>query len=188
MDKKPTAVIFDIDGVLCDSTERHQKIRNDAAGRGDFQTFYKSLLDYSKSTDGDKLIEKGKKLFEDIKESFRPSKIFFITSRGEHGRQPTKKWLEKHGLYDDELTDLIMRPEIRKDKDGIYRSNQKWASDAAYKRDMASGVQSKYKVLLAIDDLKDNCDAFRSLKIPTIQAEFVKIPHVATAEKTAAAV
>ncbi len=107
---KPTLMIIDIDGVLCDPRIRMKRIDYKSEKRHDYNKFIKSLREYNKDTYGDKPIRKGIQLYHALKSIFNPDRCVFLTARDEDNFHPTIEWLRKH--VDDKIqeADLIMEP------------------------------------------------------------------------------
>lgn len=100
------AYIFDIDGTLTDNTHRLKYIMNYPK---DYKTFYKELIDDQPIND---VIELCKVLYAN------DYKILLVTGRPEDYRVLCKQWLEKYGIFYD---DLLMRKEKDFRKDDIVK-------------------------------------------------------------------
>jgi hypothetical protein len=145
---------------------------------GDYQSFYESLKLYSGNTQGDKVILRGRRLFQQVVEDMKPDRLFFITARGEDGRKPTEAWLADKGFYNNSTT-LIMRPTHQPGADGVYARDPNWVGDALYKRQVAQELMRDYHIVLAVDDMKENCDVYRELRIPTvIHTNYINMPSI----------
>ena len=108
--KKPKALIFDIDGVVCDSSERFKRIDLEAFKNKDKNAFIKSLKEYNKDCVGDIIIDKGLDLLYMLESNYKPYRVFFVTARGSYGYDPTLDWLKDENIWDDNY-ELIMQPE-----------------------------------------------------------------------------
>lgn len=174
---KKTCIVFDIDGVVCDSRDRHLKYIDMAAEMmGDIQKFMKSLDVYSETTDGDKVIAGGKNLLFALVDKFTPDAFFYLTSRGEKGRKPSMTWLEDNGLLPYNCQ-LIMRPEYRQLADGTYIIPEGRFSDVQYKCKVVKQLMKSYDVIFAVDDRADICEGYARLKVPTLKVSFVDMPY-----------
>lgn len=162
---KPTCIIVDIDGVLCDSSKRFQLIDLDAKKNEEYLKFYQSLQLYNSTTDGDVPIELGFNLLKSFISQFNPDLICYLTARGIPGKVLTMKWLNANGLLLSKKEKLIMRPESGKYSTKSYMKNN---HDFEYKKEQAARLLKKYNIILAIDDSLPNCKAFNELGIPTL--------------------
>jgi FMN phosphatase YigB (HAD superfamily) len=165
MSKKPTAIIFDLDGVLVNSSERFQRIDLEAFRNRDKEKFVASLRHYLSDCEGDVLIESGANLLWSLCAYYKPKKVFFITARGIEGYEPTLQWIKEHNLFgpDEYENELIMKPE---DLDNFEFENM---DDAAWKGKETAKLMKKYDILLAVDDSEANCSSFHSRGIPTLK-------------------
>lgn len=162
---KPTAIICDIDGVLCDSSERFQKINFQAKENGDHHAFIKSLVNYSSDTSTDKIIPLGECLLKALVRELKPDYTLFLTARGSGGRDGTIQWLNKHGMMvDPDRERLIMRS-----------PQDEGVADHVYKSKALAKIMKKYNPLVAIDDKYLNIEIFKLCNIPTIH---FKIPNL----------
>ena len=166
--QKPKAVIFDIDGVICDSSERFKRIDTDAFERRDKKAFAKSIKNYNSDCVGDRVISTGISILNHYAVDH---KIFFITARGSEGYAPTLNWLKQNcPWFDQNDSVLIMQPE---DTNDIQFSSQ--FDHAEYKKREAMKILENYDVIYAIDDSIDNIRAYHSLGIPTLH---ITIPNL----------
>lgn len=80
--KKPRVLIYDLDGVVVDSSERSKLINYEAFHKGDYEAFYRSIVfSYARTTDGDVAIDLG----INIVNTFRISKenVLFRETTGD---------------------------------------------------------------------------------------------------------
>ena len=173
---KPKAIIFDLDGVLVDSSVRFKRLDLFAYENKDKLAYIESLKQYSKDCFGDIIIDEGFNLLKSLM-GFCPN-IFFLTARGEPGRKSTLAWIQEN-IYDplilEESTDtfnwsLIMQPENLDYLDDFNFSTQ--YEHAQYKKNEAKKLMEQYEIIYAVDDSWLNCEAFISLGITTLH--FVK--------------
>jgi FMN phosphatase YigB (HAD superfamily) len=166
--KKPKAVIFDLDGVIVDSSERFKRLNMDAFEKRNKKEFVKSVRDYNSDCFGDTVIDTGMNL---LKLYSRDHKVFFITARGSEGHAPTLNWIRTYFEHFDNCeAELIMNPE---DTNAFEFTTQ--FDHAEFKKKAAEKILKSYEVILAVDDSDLNCRAYISLGIPTIQ---LTIPYL----------
>jgi len=159
--KKPKAVIFDIDGVICDSSERFKRIDMDAWNKRNKKAFVKSIRHYNSDCVGDVPIDTGISLLNHYASDH---KVFFITARGSEGYAPTLNWLKDNfPRFDENESVLIMNPE---DTNKFQFTTQ--FDHAEYKKREAQKIIEDYDVVFAIDDSDLNCRAYQSINIPTL--------------------
>jgi len=170
---KPQAIIFDLDGVLVDSSERFKRLDLSAFDNRDKSAYIESVRQYSKDCVGDIVIPEGLNLLKSLVE-FSPN-IFFVTARGETGRNPTLDWMNDN-ICDPMILDksnkvfnwsLIMHPENLDNYDFSTQHDH-----AEYKKKEAKKLMEQYEIIYAVDDSWLNCEAFISLDITTLH--FVK--------------
>jgi phosphoglycolate phosphatase-like HAD superfamily hydrolase len=135
-------VVFDIDGVLSDASERQHFLSG--PGRRDWKGFFEAA-------GNDALIEEVARLTELID---RDLGLVLLTARPTTIREITVEWLERHGVRWDLL---IMRPE------GDYMPSP----DA--KRMAVNELRSAgFDLELAFDDDRRNVDMFHSEGVPCL--------------------
>lgn len=161
---KQTALVFDIDGVICDSSKRFKRLNLNAYNRRDKNAFIKSLQWYQADCRGDKVIKEGVELLSALIEHYFPTKVFFITARGEGGYSPTLGWLKKETPWNENF-ELIMHPETL-DDEFEFKSPQ---IHADWKKNTTSKIMENYDILFAVDDSEDNIKAYNSLNIPVLK-------------------
>lgn len=154
---KPTLFITDIDGVLCDSRKRMNRINYRAKQDGNIKEYIQSLRKYNKDTEGDKPIHKGIQLYHALMSTLKPDRRIFLTARDEDNFGPAIKWLREHVDKNIEDNDLIMEP-IPKEINGEYTRIYKSGSE--YKRAMIKKLIKKYDILMIVDDETNNCKVF----------------------------
>ena len=157
------AIIFDIDGVLCDSSTRFKRLNLQAFDNKDVDAFRESVILYNADCEEDVAIDLGIDLLDWMVTYYKPEKVFFLTARGEGGHNSTLEWLKNEGLWDKKSV-LLMHPE---DYNNI--TFQSAEDHACYKKSTAVELMKKYKILYAVDDSDTNCQAYISLGIPTLK-------------------
>lgn len=169
--KKPKAVIFDIDGVICDSSKRFERLDMDAFNKRNKKAFVQSVRNYNSNCDGDIPILTGMSILNYYAEDH---KIFFITARGSEGYAPTENWLKNHfPKFDKNDSVLIMHPE---DTNNFSFKSQ--FDHAEFKKREALKILEDYDVVFAIDDSDLNCRGYQSLDIPTLLFTIPKLGRV----------
>jgi len=144
MKKLPTAFLWDIDGVICDSFQE-EFVKQFADG--DFSSFERGIPNYQPNRWATAMVNT----------LSLEHRILFVTARDESFREETIKWLSKH-LDDKYLNsgDLYMRPEGDKRSDHII------------KRELFEQFKNQFNILAAIDDNWANCRLWISLSIPAL--------------------
>ena len=163
--KKPTAIIFDLDGVLCDSSLRFNRIDLKAFRHKDKEKFVASLRHYCLDCEGDKIIPSGAGLLWALCDYHKPDKVLFITARGIANFDPTMKWLKENNIFgaDHYDNELIMNPE---DLDNFEFED---FDHASWKGKTAAKLAKQYEILIAVDDSEANVRSFVSRNIPTLK-------------------
>ncbi len=157
------AIIFDLDGVLVDSSKRFKKLNLKAFDEQNEVEWIKSVKLYNQNCDEDEVIDLGIDLLEMLCSFYKPDAVFFITARGDGGYKPTLRWLKEEGIWREDCI-LIMQPE---DFDNYHFYDQK--DHANYKKKVADRILKNYDIIVAVDDSEDNVQAYRDLKIPTLK-------------------
>ena len=139
------AIIFDLDGVLFDTSHIFKKLYElDLKGDAKWDYFHEHC-----NSDEVKLIPGVRKFFSVIYND--PSLAIIIsTARNEKVRKETETKLLEHGIIFDELY-------MRRDKD--YRPSPE------VKRDHLQEIMKSYEILVFIDDDITNCDMAKELGI-----------------------
>lgn len=153
MNKKPLAVLIDLDGVICNVPHNPLEFTWDRFQRADREVGEHLHV----GTYLSKMFEIGGLV------------VLFLTARPEFMREQTQEMLDNSpvgslgGL-------LFMSPNADADKQVCenYREVQ-----AIQKGRMTSILQKEYNIILAIDDQQENCEVFNSFGIPTLTAKFV---------------
>ena len=158
-----TAIIFDLDGCLADSSKRFKRLDLEAFEKRDVEAFKKSVILYNEDCDGDEVIDLGVDLFIWMVSFYKPDRVFFLTARGEGGRESTMNWLKDENIWD-ENCELIMHTE---DYDNI--TFQSAIDHANYKFNTTKNLMGDYEIIYAVDDSETNCQAYISLGIPTLK-------------------
>ena len=144
MKKLPTAFLWDIDGVICDSFQE-EFIKQFADN--DFTMFERNIPNYPANRWAVSMINT----------LSLEHRIIFVTARDESFREETIKWLtstlDTKYLHS---SDLYMRPA------GDVRG------DDIIKKELFEKFKGQFNILCAIDDRLDNCRLWQSLGIPAL--------------------
>lgn len=106
--KSKTAVIFDLDGTLCDISHRRHFVTGE--GKKDWKGFYSGIS-------GDIPNKAVDELYMMVDQKYP---VIFVSGRPEDYRKVTEEWLDNLGYCYDLL---LMRPFNNKDDDTIIKSN-----------------------------------------------------------------
>src|SRR5690606_38274653 len=129
--KKPKAVIFDMDGSLCDvSSIRHHLIPTDPKYKGykDFNAFHEESVNCP--------------AHDWVVEDFKTAqdlgfKVIVVTARSERFRPQTSWWLSERSLVPD---------------DHYQRADKDMPKDVEVKREILERIRKRYNVVHAYDD------------------------------------
>lgn len=168
-------LIFDIDGVVCDSSVRLSKYSDESAlVRGDYNAFRASMHAYGlASVEDDVPIAPGIDLFHSLRNFYNPERVIFLTSRGGVGRVNTLKWLRDYVVPDFSGEDLIMRPvDIEYEPGVFWREGDMKFSATDFKRWEVLRLLGDYDVMMAVDDHLPICEMYESLGINALHVKF----------------
>lgn len=87
---KPSAVICDLDGTLCDVSHRRHFVRRPEGVKKDWQGFFKGMVD-----------DKPNKWCGDLLHAMHKAgqQIVFCSGRPDNWRKETTEWLQKYGFF-----------------------------------------------------------------------------------------
>jgi len=153
-DTRTTAILVDIDGVLCDVAYHPMDAEDFTWG-----AFVKADLEKRERIDA------GITLVKCLVEA--GCYPVFLTARPEYMRYQTEKMLAEYGFHG-----ICYMADNKTARDGdrayhVRQMQEKWRII------VEDELQIKYNFLYAIDDQKDNARLFNSLGIPTMQARFL---------------
>lgn len=176
MKVKEDLIICDIDGVVCDCSERIAKYSNHKAlEEGDYNAFRVSMHEYnSASVDEDIPILAGVNLLESLYYVHNPQ-IVFLTSRGSESYDNTHSWLRKHIEFIPSVSDfsLIMRPQYFESSPGIFwREGEPKFCHVEFKKGEVLKLLDEYNILYALDDYLPIVEMYHSLGIPSLHVKF----------------
>lgn len=140
---KPTAIIFDCDGTLCDvSSIRH--LVEEGLKTKNFDEFHRQSIDCPPIQ---WVADVAREASED------GIKILVVTARQEKYRALTSFWLAMHKIPSDEL---------------VMRHTGDGRPDHEAKEEMLRRLSSKYRIVKAYDDRPSVIDLWKSHGIPTV--------------------
>ncbi len=165
-------LICDIDGVICDSSLRLSKYSNVAAlESGDYNAFRLSMNAYnSSSLEDDVVISHGIDLLNSLCSFYNPSRVVFLTFRGELSRVNTLDWL-RYNIPFLEIGDdnLIMRPEYVEKSPGVFWLDGDIKSCPVYfKCSVVRDLLLADNIVMALDDYESIVTMYQSLGIPSL--------------------
>lgn len=144
--KRPKAVIFDMDGTLCDvRTIRHHVIPDhpdNPTGRKDFETFHARAVDCPPNPDV---------LAAALAAHEAGVKVLIVTARRERWRASTSWWLSEAGVT----------PTVQ-----LHRADWDQRQDIEVKLDMLAYLRTRYNIIEAWDDNPAIIELWRSEGIP----------------------
>ncbi|MGO2778239.1 phosphatase domain-containing protein [Glutamicibacter arilaitensis] len=143
---KPKAIIFDVDGTLCDVTDiRHWVDRDDPnfGGRVDFNRFHSESF-YCPP-------------HQHVADAFHAAKregvlVIVATGRSEEWRWLTRQWLIKHDLFPTHQ---------------MHRPSKDFRKDVVVKQEMLEGLLHHYDIIEAWDDNPHVIPMWQSFGIKT---------------------
>jgi len=141
---KPKAVIFDLDGVLVDSSERYRLCEEES--RGDRRKFWDCFLS-EKYMDLDKPVEK----YIQILKSYAAQgyRIIIVTGRvEERQRDRTLRQLSEWGVTFHEI---------------YFRRAGDYRKDYEYKSEVVRRLSERYRIAAVFDDSKAVVEALRRI-------------------------
>lgn len=126
---KPNAIVFDLDGTLCNVLHRRQFV---ATKPRNWNAWNAGIIN---DTPNQPVLE----VFNALKDRFP---IFFVSGRSDDYRDVTIQWFEKHGIYEYDYNGLLMRK---------YKDNR---DDAIVKSEIADEIEKNYNIFAVFDDRK----------------------------------
>jgi hypothetical protein len=169
-------IICDIDGVVCDCSERIARYSNyKALESGDYNAFRVSMHDYNTaSVDEDVPIVSGINLLNALYDFHFVSDVYFLTSRGGESRANTLGWLRKHiGFLNLRDENLIMRPEYFESSPGVFwREGEPRFCHVEFKKSETLKLMDSGDVVFALDDYLPIVEMYQSIGISGIHVKF----------------
>jgi predicted secreted acid phosphatase len=126
---KPQAILFDLDGTLCNVHHRRQYV---ATKPRNWDAWNAGIINDNPNL---QVLE----VFNALKDRFP---IFFVSGRSDDYRDVTIEWFEKHGIFESDYNGLLMR------KCGDHRD------DAIVKGELADEIEKNHKIFAVFDDRK----------------------------------
>lgn len=124
---KLKAIIFDLDGTLCDVKHRRQYV---ATKPRNWDAWNGGIIN-------DNPIPQVLEVFNALKDRFV---IFFVSGRSDDYRDVTVQWLENHGITEYDYNGLLMRK---------YKDHR---DDAIVKGEIADQIEKNYEIFAVFDD------------------------------------
>lgn len=128
VEDRPNAVIFDMDGTLCDVRPVRHHVRGKERGKRNFHAFHTESEFCPPNVH---VLEMAK----DVRKA--GLSVVIVTARDDRYRPLTERWLAKHGVDYDYL---------------VTRPNGDSRPDYEVKRDIFADVSKHYRVVHAVDD------------------------------------
>ena len=130
---KHNAIVFDLDGTLCDVRHRRQYV---ATKPRNWNAWNAGIVN-------DAPIPQVLEVFNALKDRFP---IFFVSGRSDDYRDVTIQWLEKYGITELDYNGLLMRK---------YQDHR---DDVIVKGELADQIEKSYKIFAVFDDRKKVVD------------------------------
>lgn len=130
---KHNAIVFDLDGTLCDVRHRRQYVA----------TKPRNWNSWNAGIVNDTPIPQVLEVFNALKDRFP---IFFVSGRSDDYRDVTIQWLEKYGITELDYNGLLMRK---------YQDHR---DDVIVKGELADQIEKSYKIFAVFDDRKKVVD------------------------------
>lgn len=142
---RPVAVVFDVDGTLCDVRQIRHYVDQPTQGTAgpDFARFHSASIGCPPYTDVVSLLRRVRSA---------GYLVIIVTGREASWSFLTSSWLADHRIDYDEM---FMRPRYD------YRA------DARVKAEIAESILRKYNVVLAVDDRDDILSVWSSVSVAT---------------------
>ena len=139
--------IFDVDGTIANGDHRKHFIMNKPKNWGA----------YAKAMPHDAPIVE----YVDLCAKFQRQgkNVIFVSGREDgRGREMTVEWLQRHGIWQMEKSELYMRPE------------KNYINDAIIKRDILKHLWTlDYEIEMVYDDRNRTCDMWKEMGVPVTQ-------------------
>lgn len=182
---KEKIIVCDIDGVICDCSNRLERHSDwDAFHRGDYNAFYASMHHYNQaSLDDDLVIQSGVDLVYGLRQIHEGSSIKFLTSRGIESYSSTLDWLRQYFPVLSE--NLIMNPHNQEISPGVYwEDGSERFCHVKFKRGEILKLLDDYDIVYALDDYAPICEMYQSLGINCLHIMWPNIDCLSRAGMT----
>lgn len=151
--EKPSAIICDLDGTLCDVTHRRHFVRRE--GRKDWQGFFAGMVDDTPN----------KWCADLLKSMSKDYTVVYCSGRPDNWRPHTVEWLKKFDLFD-------FRNSANPDFHLYMRSRQDSRQDNIVKEIILDfEILTRFKPYFMIDDRKQVVDMWRSRGYTCLQCD-----------------
>lgn len=142
-ERKPRAVIWDLDGTLSDDRARAHFVEVEAGRARDWTSYFDAI-------DTDPPIAASMEVLRALRAAGHA--LVFLTGRPDYTRPKTQRWLEANGLG--EYDRLVMRPADERRPAGLF------------KVDAVAALREEFELVCAFEDRIDVADALRDAGVP----------------------
>ena len=142
-ERRPRAVIWDLDGTLSDDRARAHFVEVEAGRARDWHSYFDAI-------DTDPPIAASMEVLRALRAAGLA--LVFLTGRPEYTRPKTQRWLEANGLA--EYDRLVMRPEGERRPAGLF------------KVEAVAELRAEFELVCAFEDRIDVADALRDAGVP----------------------
>lgn len=154
--EKPSAIICDLDGTLCDVAHRRHFVRREPGVKKDWQGFFAGMVDDVPNQWCADL----------LKAMSTKHEIVYCSGRPDSWRRQTVEWLKKHDLYNMEA------PGFNYDFNLFMRMRQDSRQDNIVKEIILDfEILTRFKPYFMIDDRKQVVDMWRSRGYTCLQCD-----------------
>jgi len=141
--RKPRAVVWDLDGTLSDDRARAHFVEVERGRKRDWHSYFDAI-------DEDPPIAASIELLHAMRSY--GIRIIYLTGRPEHTRPKTERWLQANGLAEYDV--LVMRPEGERRHAGEF------------KVDEIRRLREQYELVCAFEDRIDVAEHLRQAGVP----------------------
>lgn len=142
-ERKPKAVIWDLDGTLADDRARAHYVEVEEGKKRDWNSYFDAIEE-------DPPIAASMEILHAMRTT--GTRVLFLTGRPEYTRPKTERWLEANGLS--EYDRLLMRPE------GEFRPAGR------FKMEVVEALREEYELICAFEDRIDVAEHLREVGVP----------------------
>ena len=142
-ERKPKAVVWDLDGTLADDRARAHFVEVERGRQRDWNSYFDAI-------DTDPPIAASMEVLRAMHAA--GIRILFLTGRPEYTRAKTVRWLEANGLT--EYDALIMRPDDERRPAGFFKA------------EVVERLRREYELVCAFEDRIDVAEQLRQAGVP----------------------